>query len=71
MSGTTILSGRFGNAPPGVCASDAPQIAEQTWHHGFPSGPAGRFGPYLPFYWTTWKFSKAQAAADWMHTRQP
>ncbi len=46
-----------------VAKRDAPQIAAQTWHHGFPSGPAGRFGPYLPFYWTAWKFSKNQAAA--------
>ncbi|MBV9836372.1 MAG: extracellular solute-binding protein [Alphaproteobacteria bacterium] len=46
-----------------VAKRDAPQIAEQCWHHGFPAGPAGRFGPFLPFYWTTWKFSKNASAA--------
>ena len=46
-----------------VAKRDAPQIAEQIWHHGFPAGPAGRFGPFLPFFGTTWKFSKNQSAA--------
>jgi ABC-type glycerol-3-phosphate transport system substrate-binding protein len=46
-----------------VAKRDAPQVAEQCWHHGFPSGPAGRFGPFLPFYWGTWNFSKNQSAA--------
>ena len=28
-----------------VAKRDAPQIAEQCWTHGFPSGPKGRFAP--------------------------
>jgi ABC-type glycerol-3-phosphate transport system substrate-binding protein len=46
-----------------VAVRDAPQIAEQVWHHGMPSGPAGRFGPFLPFFWATWSFSKNKSAA--------
>jgi len=41
-----------------VAKRDAPKVAEQCWHHGFPAGPNGRFGPFLPFFWTTWNFSK-------------
>ena len=26
-------------------------------------GPKGRFGPFLPFFWGTWSFSKNQSAA--------
>jgi ABC-type glycerol-3-phosphate transport system substrate-binding protein len=46
-----------------VAVRDAPQVAEQVWHHGMPSGPAGRFGPFLPFFWGTWNFSKNKSAA--------
>jgi len=46
-----------------VAKRDAPKVAEQCWTHGFPSGPAGRFGPFLPFFWGTWTFSKNQSAA--------
>ncbi|HLX18006.1 MAG TPA: extracellular solute-binding protein [Bradyrhizobium sp.] len=46
-----------------VAKRDAPQIAEQCWTHGFPAGPKGRFAPYLPFFWTTWSFSKNKEAA--------
>jgi len=41
----------------------APQVAEQLWTHGFPAGPKGRFGPFLPFFWGVWNFSKNQSAA--------
>ena len=34
-----------------VAKRDAPQIAEQCWTHGFPSGPKGRFAPFLPYFW--------------------
>ncbi len=56
-----------------VAKRDAPQIAEQCWHHGFPSGPAGRFGPFLPYYWGIWQFSKNQSAAKSLltHLSQP
>jgi hypothetical protein len=46
-----------------VAKRDAPKVAEQCWTHGFPSGPVGRFGPFLPFFWGTWSFSKNQSAA--------
>jgi len=46
-----------------VAKRDAPKVAEQCWSHPFPTGPKGRFGPFLPFFWGTWKFSKNQAAA--------
>src|SRR6202008_2083382 len=46
-----------------VAKRDAPQVAEQCWTHGFPSGPKGRFAPYLPYFWGTWNFSKNKSAA--------
>jgi hypothetical protein len=46
-----------------VAKRDAPQVAEQCWTHGFPSGPKGRFAPFLPYFWGTWNFSKNIPAA--------
>jgi ABC-type glycerol-3-phosphate transport system substrate-binding protein len=46
-----------------VAKRDAPQVAEQCWTHGFPSGPKGRYAPFLPFFWGIWNFSKNQDAA--------
>ena len=46
-----------------VAKRDAPQIAEQLWTHGMPSGPKGRFAPFLPYFWGTWNFSKNKSAA--------
>ena len=46
-----------------VAKRDAPEIAQQCWSHGFPSGPAGRFGPFLPFFWGIWKFAQNKSAA--------
>lgn len=46
-----------------VAVRDAPKIAEQCWSHGFPSGPKGRFAPFLPYYWGVWSFAKNKAAA--------
>ena len=46
-----------------VAKRDAPQVAEQCWTHGFPSGPKGRFAPFLPYFWSTWNFSKNKEAA--------
>jgi ABC-type glycerol-3-phosphate transport system substrate-binding protein len=46
-----------------VAKRDAPQIAEQCWTHGMPAGPKGRFGPFLPFFWGIWAFSKNKSAA--------
>ncbi|MBS0244511.1 MAG: extracellular solute-binding protein [Proteobacteria bacterium] len=46
-----------------VAVRDAPQVAEQIWHHGMPAGPKGRHGPFLPYFWTIWGFSKNKSAA--------
>jgi ABC-type glycerol-3-phosphate transport system substrate-binding protein len=46
-----------------VAKRDAPKIAEQCWTHPFPSGPKGRFAPYLPFINTVWNFSPNKSAA--------
>jgi len=46
-----------------VAKRDAPQVAEKCWTHGFPSGPKGRFAPFLPYFWSTWNFSKNKSAA--------
>jgi len=46
-----------------VAKRDAPQVAEQCWTHGFPSGPKGRFAPYLPYFLTVWNFSKNKEAS--------
>jgi hypothetical protein len=46
-----------------VAKRDAPQVAEQCWTHGFPIGPKGRFAPFLPYYWSIWKFAKNKEAA--------
>jgi ABC-type glycerol-3-phosphate transport system substrate-binding protein len=56
-----------------VAKRDAPEIAAQCWTHGFPAGPRGRFAPYLPFFWSTWKFSKNKEAAKslLLHLSQP
>jgi hypothetical protein len=56
-----------------VAKRDAPQVAEQCWTHGFPSGPKGRFGPFLPYFWATWNFSKNKPAAKSLlvHLSQP
>ncbi|MBX9991153.1 ABC transporter substrate-binding protein [Phreatobacter oligotrophus] len=46
-----------------VAKRDAPQVAQQLWHHGFPQGPKGRFSPFLPYFWTIWDFSRNKSAA--------
>jgi ABC-type glycerol-3-phosphate transport system substrate-binding protein len=46
-----------------VAKRDAPKVAEQCWTHGFPVGPKGRYAPFLPYFWGTWKFSKNKTAA--------
>ena len=56
-----------------VAKRDAPQVAEQLWTHGMPSGPKGRFAPCLPFFWGVWNFSKNKEAAKSLlvHLSQP
>ena len=46
-----------------VAVRDAPDVAKQVWHHGMPKGPKGRFGPFLPYFWGIWAFSKNKEAA--------
>lgn len=46
-----------------VAKRDAPQIAEQLWTHGMPSGPNGRYQPFLPYFWGIWSFGKNKAAS--------
>jgi hypothetical protein len=56
-----------------VAKRDAPKVAEQCWTHGFPSGPKGRFAPFLPFFWSIWNFAKNKPAAKSLlvHLSQP
>jgi ABC-type glycerol-3-phosphate transport system substrate-binding protein len=63
-----LVSGRGASImnPPSawaVAKRDAPQIAEKCWTHGFPSGPNGRYAPFLPYFWGIWSFSKNKPAA--------
>jgi ABC-type glycerol-3-phosphate transport system substrate-binding protein len=46
-----------------VAKRDAPQVAEKCWTHGFPSGPNGRYAPFLPYFWGIWSFGKNKSAA--------
>lgn len=56
-----------------VAKRDAPKIAEQLWTHGMPSGPKGRFAPFLPYFWGIWNFSRNKEAAKSLlvHLSQP
>ncbi|MET1047241.1 MAG: extracellular solute-binding protein, partial [Hyphomicrobium sp.] len=56
-----------------VAKRDAPQVAEQLWTHGMPSGPKGRFAPFLPYFWGIWAFGKNKPAAKSLlvHLSQP
>jgi ABC-type glycerol-3-phosphate transport system substrate-binding protein len=46
-----------------VAKRDAPEVAEQCWTHGMPSGPKGRFAPFLPYFWGLWNFGRNKSAA--------
>lgn len=46
-----------------VAKRDAPQVAAQCWTVPPPSGPEGRFTPYLPYFWGIWGFSRNKAPA--------
>ena len=46
-----------------VAKRDNPKVAEHLYTFEMPTGPKGRFAPYLPFIWGVWKFSKNKAAA--------
>lgn len=45
-----------------VAMRDNPAIGGDCWTFPAPSGPKGRFVPYIPFFWGTWKFSKNKSA---------
>jgi ABC-type glycerol-3-phosphate transport system substrate-binding protein len=57
-----------------VAKKDAPQVAEDCWYLPNPAGPAGRFLPYLPYYWGVWNFAKNKQAAkeliEWLSERE-
>lgn len=46
-----------------VAKRDSPDIAKDSWSFPAPVGPAGRFEPYLPYFWGVWNFSKNKQAA--------
>jgi hypothetical protein len=46
-----------------VAKRDNIKVAEQLWTHGMPSGPAGRYAPFLPYFWGIWNFGKNKTAA--------
>jgi ABC-type glycerol-3-phosphate transport system substrate-binding protein len=46
-----------------VAKRDTPQVAADCWSFSAPSGPEGRFLPYLPYFWGVWSFSKNKTAA--------
>jgi len=49
-----------------VAKRDAPQVAADTWHIPAPLGPKGRFMPFIPNYWSVWKFAPNKVAAKEM-----
>jgi ABC-type glycerol-3-phosphate transport system substrate-binding protein len=46
-----------------VAERDAPKVATDCWTFPACAGPAGRFTPYLPFFWGVWGFSRNKTAA--------
>ncbi len=46
-----------------VAKRDAPTIAADCWTFPAPSGPKGRFAPYLPYFLGIWQFSQNKTAA--------
>jgi ABC-type glycerol-3-phosphate transport system substrate-binding protein len=46
-----------------VAKRDNPAVAEDCWTFSAPSGPRGRFVPYLPYFWGVWDFSPNKTAA--------
>ena len=41
---------------------DNPKVAEQLYTIEMPTGPKGRYAPFLPFLWALWGFSKNKSA---------
>lgn len=44
-------------------AQKAPKVAADCWTFQAPRGPAGRFTPYLPYFWGIWRFAHNKSAA--------
>ena len=57
-----------------VAKRDAPEIAKDCWTFPCPSGPNGRFIPYVYVFFGIWKFSKNKSAAkallQFLHERE-
>jgi hypothetical protein len=57
-----------------VAVRDNPKVGEQCWTHPSPTGPKGRFVPYLPYFWGVWSFAPNKAAAkeliEWLSERE-
>lgn len=46
-----------------VAVRDAPKVADQLWTFDPPTGPKGRYDPFLPYFWGIWSFSANKDAA--------
>ena len=57
-----------------VAKKDNPKVAENCWTFPPPAGPAGRYVPYLPYFWGVWKFAQNKSAAkdliEWLMQRE-
>jgi ABC-type glycerol-3-phosphate transport system substrate-binding protein len=45
-----------------VAKRDNPKVAEHLYTIEMPTGPKGRYAPFLPFLWALWGFSKNKSA---------
>src|SRR5262249_57696209 len=50
-----------------------PRVAGRLGEDGMRPGPAGRYAPFLPYFWGVWAFSKNKSAAKslLLHLSQP
>ena len=46
-----------------VAVRDSPDVGSKCWTHPAPAGAKGRFTPYLPYFWGSWKFAQNKSAA--------
>ena len=57
-----------------VAIRDNPDVGSKCWTHPAPAGATGRYMPYLPYFWGTWKFAKNKTAAkeliEWLSERE-
>lgn len=45
-----------------VAKRDNPNVAKELYEIEMPTGPKGRYAPFLPFLWALWGFSKNKSA---------